>query len=125
METGLQNQVEKTLSMAAALFARIEAESRDGPGVTRAPYGKAEQAAHDAVAEAARGLGLEIRVRFCPHNVPPTCYCRKPQAGMGVGLIREHDLDPSQCVYVGDQTTDKTFAKRLGFQYEDAKSFFK
>jgi len=26
---------------------------------------------------------------------------------------------------VGDQTTDKTFAKRLGFQFEHASGFFK
>ena len=61
METNLRSEVETTLPMAAALFDRLEAGSRDGPGITRAPYSPAEQAAHDAVAEAARGRGLETR----------------------------------------------------------------
>lgn len=61
MKTSLQSEVEKALPMAAALFARLEADSRDGPGITRAPYSKQEQAAHDAVAEAARRHGLETR----------------------------------------------------------------
>jgi HAD superfamily hydrolase (TIGR01662 family) len=71
-------------------------------------------------------LGFDIDYRFCPHqSAPPVCYCRKPQSGLAVALIREFDLDPSQCIFVGDYTTDKTFAKRIGFQYFDAKDFFK
>lgn len=70
-------------------------------------------------------LGFDIDYMFCPHSVPPTCYCRKPQSGIGVYLIEKHKLRPSECIFVGDQTTDKTFAKRLGFQYVDQSEFFK
>lgn len=71
-------------------------------------------------------LKAGIDFRYCPHQAaPPVCYCRKPQSGLGVALIREFDLDPAQCIFVGDQTTDKTFAKRIGFQYCDAEDFFK
>jgi len=71
-------------------------------------------------------LGLDIDYVFCPHNIPPVaCYCRKPQAGNGVVLIERHKLDPSQCIFVGDQTSDATFAKRCGFQYIDQAQFFK
>jgi len=70
-------------------------------------------------------LAIDIDYVYCPHRVPPvSCYCRKPQSGLGVQLVREYGLDPSKCLYVGDQTSDKTFAKRMGFQYEDAKHFF-
>jgi len=69
-------------------------------------------------------LGVDIEYSYCPHNVPPSCYCRKPQSGLGVMWIRKYKLDPAQTIYVGDQTTDKTFAKRLGFKYFDAKDFF-
>lgn len=69
-------------------------------------------------------LGLDIEVASCPHNVPPTCYCRKPQSGLGVALIEKHQLDPARCLVVGDQTTDKTFAKRLGMDYADQADFF-
>ena len=62
---------------------------------------------------------------YCPHRVPPvSCYCRKPQSGMGVYLIRKYELHPLDCIMVGDQTTDKTFAKRLGVEYIDHDSFF-
>lgn len=62
MESSLRNEVELTVPMGAALFERLAAESRDGPGVTRAPYSPAEQAAHDAVVDMAHGIGLETRI---------------------------------------------------------------
>lgn len=70
-------------------------------------------------------LGVDIEYHYCPHNVPPSCYCRKPQSGIGVWLIYKHKLDPSKVIFVGDQTTDKTWAERLGFKYVEANEFFK
>jgi HAD superfamily hydrolase (TIGR01662 family) len=65
-------------------------------------------------------------VRYCPHKVPPiTCYCRKPGPGMGVELIYKYKLDPRKCIYVGDMTTDKSFAGRCGFKFIDHNEFFK
>lgn len=70
-------------------------------------------------------LGLGIPVYYCPHyNFPVSCYCRKPQAGLGVKVTRIFDLDPAQCIYVGDMTTDQTFAERCGFQFAWADTFF-
>jgi len=71
-------------------------------------------------------LGHEnIDVSFCPHqSAPPVCYCRKPQVGMGIDFINRYKLDRSQCIFVGDYTTDKTFATRCGFQYVDQAEFF-
>lgn len=70
-------------------------------------------------------LGHDIHYLYCPHyNFPVQCYCRKPQAGLGVELIRDFDLDPAQCVFVGDATTDRTFAERCGFQFQWADDFF-
>jgi N-carbamoyl-L-amino-acid hydrolase len=48
------------LDLARDLFDRLRAASLDAPGVTRASYGAGERAAHAIVAEAARGLGLEV-----------------------------------------------------------------
>jgi len=63
---------------------------------------------------------------FCPHRIPPvSCYCRKPQAGMGVAIIHQYKLNPANCIMVGDAKTDETFAKRLGFEYHDEAEFFK
>jgi len=70
-------------------------------------------------------LGHKIDVKYCSHSVPPIiCYCRKPSSGMGVAFIEEYKLDPSQCIMVGDMTSDETFAKRSGFKYIHADKFF-
>ena len=72
-----------------------------------------------------RMLGLNIMTMFCPHRIPPlTCYCRKPSVGIGAFFIETYKLDPAQCVMVGDQTSDKTFSERCGFQYKDQGEFF-
>ena len=67
-----------------------------------------------------------IAFLYCPHKVPPiTCYCRKPGPGMGVELIFKYKLDPRKCTYVGDMTTDKTFAARCGFKFVDHSEYFR
>lgn len=71
-------------------------------------------------------LGIDIEYRFCPHqSAPISCYCRKPQCGIGVEFILKHKLNRKDCIFVGDMTTDKTFATRVGFQYVDQAEFFK
>lgn len=83
------------------------------------------QDAVDCFEETNRQLGHDIEYFFCPHSIPPVvCYCRKPHPGMGVHWIEKYKLDASQCIFVGDQTTDQTFAARCGFQYVDQKDFF-
>src|SRR5574337_466048 len=71
-------------------------------------------------------LGIDIEYRYCPHqSAPISCYCRKPMNGVGVEFILKHKLKASDCIMVGDMTTDKTFAARCGFQYVDQAEFFK
>ena len=71
-------------------------------------------------------LGIDIEYRYCPHqSAPISCYCRKPMPGMGVEFILKHKLNRKECIFVGDMTTDKTFAQRCGFQYVDQAEFFK
>jgi aryl-alcohol dehydrogenase-like predicted oxidoreductase/predicted kinase len=70
-------------------------------------------------------LGVEIDIRYCPHGGgPPVCWCRKPLPGLGVVLVHRYKLDPARCVYVGAGPQDPGFARRLGFQYRDARDFF-
>ena len=70
-------------------------------------------------------LGFDIDYCFCPHQAaPPVCYCRKPQTSNGVHLIHKYKLNPADCIFVGDATSDKSFANRLGFQYKHPKEFF-
>ncbi len=71
-------------------------------------------------------LGIDIEYRYCPHqSAPISCYCRKPMPGIGVEFILKHKLSAKDCIFVGDMTTDKTFAQRCGFQYVDQAEFFK
>ncbi|MFX1286827.1 MAG: HAD-IIIA family hydrolase [Promethearchaeota archaeon] len=70
-------------------------------------------------------LGINLDYLFCPHQAyPQVCYCRKPIPGMGVQFIEKYNLDPSQCIMVGDMKTDQTFAERCGFQFVNAHKFF-
>jgi len=70
-------------------------------------------------------FGVPIDVKYCPHGGgPPVCWCRKPLPGLGVVFIRQYELDPAQCIYVGQGHQDAAFARRLGFQYREADVFF-
>lgn len=69
--------------------------------------------------------GLIDDYRYCPHSIPAQiCTCRKPQSGTGLYFMDKYKLDLSKCYMVGDRTTDKTFATRLGIKYFDHKEFF-
>jgi HAD superfamily hydrolase (TIGR01662 family) len=67
----------------------------------------------------------DIEIIWCSHqSVPVRCYCRKPQSGMGMYFIEKYQVNPEKSIMVGDMTTDKTFAERLGMTYIDVKKFY-
>jgi HAD superfamily hydrolase (TIGR01662 family) len=67
----------------------------------------------------------DIEIIWCSHqSVPIRCYCRKPQSGMGMYFIEKYQVNPKNSIMVGDMTTDKTFAERLGMTYIDVKKFW-
>jgi histidinol-phosphate phosphatase family protein len=71
-------------------------------------------------------LGLDIEYAFCPHDPAPiNCFCRKPMPGLGVAFIEKYKLDRAQTIMVGDMTTDRTFAERVGVRYVDQEEFFR
>jgi HAD superfamily hydrolase (TIGR01662 family) len=70
-------------------------------------------------------LNIEIDIRWCPHSPAPiTCWCRKPQSGLGVYFIEKYKLNPRKCRMIGDQTTDRTFAERLGIKFKHVSELF-
>jgi aryl-alcohol dehydrogenase-like predicted oxidoreductase/histidinol phosphatase-like enzyme len=78
-----------------------------------------------AIARLQELMAAPIDVRYCPHSGgPPVCWCRKPLPGLGAAFIQTCRLDPARCIYVGDGPQDPGFARRLGFQYRDAATFF-
>jgi len=82
--------------------------------------------AEKCFAETAKQLGVKFEaVAYCPHAVPPiSCYCRKPNPGLGVQLLWTYKLDPRKCLVVGDLGTDRSFAERCGIPFVDQAEFF-
>lgn len=75
--------------------------------------------------ETKRILDIDMEIRWCGHqSAPITCYCRKPQSGLGVYFIEKYKINPQRSKMVGDRTTDKTFATRLGMKFVHADEFF-
>lgn len=70
-------------------------------------------------------LGADINWTMCRHREDPvSCFCRKPNVGMGVYFIKRFMLNPSECIVVGSADSEKEFAQNCGFQYQDQKEFF-
>ena len=68
--------------------------------------------------------GLEIRVYWCPHRAGPvTCYCRKPQSGWAVGICEAFKVAPARSVMIGDMTSDRTWAERMGMRFVEAAAW--
>ncbi|MCG7535259.1 D-glycero-beta-D-manno-heptose 1,7-bisphosphate 7-phosphatase [Pseudoalteromonas sp. OOF1S-7] len=60
-------------------------------------------------------------VYFCPHHPKKAqpqylreCECRKPNPGMLLQAIEEHDIDPTRSVMVGDKGSDMQAAQAAG-----------
>ncbi|TNE91181.1 MAG: HAD-IIIA family hydrolase [Deltaproteobacteria bacterium] len=87
------------------------------------------QVSIDGVEEAAERtvelLGLPIEIAYCPHpHRPVGCWCRKPLPGMALQFLLRYELDPANCLMVGDRDSDESFARRLGMPYRDQADFF-
>lgn len=86
----------------------------------------ADDVVNELFAHTNKLLGIDIEYRYCPHqSAPISCYCRKPMPGIFVEFMLKYKLNPKECIFVGDMTTDETFAKRAGIQYVDQAEFFK
>ena len=67
----------------------------------------------------------EFPILYCPHrSAPISCFCRKPQTGMAMEAIMKWNLNPRDCVMVGDQKTDESMATRLSIKYYDVAHFW-
>ena len=53
-------------------------------------------------------------VYYCPHGWDDGCECRKPKPGMLFQAAREHDLDLSKCVFIGDDERDQQAGDAAG-----------
>lgn len=51
---------------------------------------------------------------YCPHNWNAGCECRKPKPGMLLQAQREHHLDLSRTLFIGDDERDAQAAEAAG-----------
>lgn len=64
-------------------------------------------AIHEKMQTDLRLIGTEIDdIYMCPHGWDEGCDCRKPKPGMLYQAQREHSLDLTKCVLVGDDERD-------------------
>lgn len=90
------------------------------------PKAVSEAMVQECIQVTCQKLGVDIDVLYASdRGGVPQSFWRKPAPGMGVVHIEKHKLCPSLCTYVGDMTTDATFAARCGFQFTHATKFFK
>ena len=113
----------------AAVLARYAAEGYRLLGVSnQSAVSKGTlslEAARACFARTNALLGVDVEVAFCPHSPTPiACWCRKPMPGLGVAFIERYKLDRAQVTMVGDMTTDRTFAARVGVRFVDQAEFF-
>jgi histidinol-phosphate phosphatase family protein len=70
---------------------------------------------HEKMKSEVREAGGEISAIYsCPHNWDEGCGCRKPQPGMLFQAQREHHLDLSRTVFIGDDERDAQAARAAG-----------
>ncbi len=61
--------------------------------------------------------GIQIAgVYRCPHHPDAKCACRKPEPGMFLQAIRDHQLDPAACWMLGDKGSDIQAAAAAGIR---------
>lgn len=64
---------------------------------------------------------------YCPHGPADNCECRKPLPGMVLEAARLLDVDPEECIVVGDKQSDAQAADAAGARaivYDHGKTRF-
>ena len=91
-------------------------------GIARGMYTEAQfQELTDWMMERFKKHGVTIsKVYHCPHHPDfgpageRDCDCRKPKPGMILRGIEEYELDPNECILVGDKISDMEAATSAG-----------
>ena len=75
-------------------------------------------AIHQYLADTLKKESIYIKaVYVCPHGYDDGCECRKPKPGMLLQAAREHNINLSQAVYVGDEEKDRHAAGAVGMRF--------
>jgi len=64
---------------------------------------------------AKHGIKIEA-IYYCPHGWDEGCDCRKPKPGMFYQAAREHDINLSKTIFIGDDERDKIAGDAAGLK---------
>jgi len=64
--------------------------------------------------EFSRAGGRIAGVYYCPHGKEVNCFCRKPRPGMFFQAAREHHIDLTKAVAIGDSASDQAAGEAAG-----------
>lgn len=89
-------------------------------GIARGEMREADlEAVHARMkAEAVSAGGRVDAVYHCPHGWDEGCHCRKPEPGMLLAAQRDHHLDLTRTLFVGDDERDAQAASAAGCPFE-------
>ena len=85
-------------------------------GIGRGMFSEeAARAVNERMASLLASYGVYFtEMLFCPHAPEEGCECRKPGIGMWRQLQKRHNLDPGECLMIGDKEEDMRFAAAAG-----------
>ena len=70
---------------------------------------------HDLIDELLSEFDVSIDAYYvCPHLDTSLCNCRKPRIELGLRVLRDFKVSPSEVWVIGDQESDMHFASTLG-----------
>lgn len=65
-------------------------------------------------AEIEKNGGRIAGIYHCPHGSDENCFCRKPKPGMLFQAAREHKLDLTKSIFIGDDERDEAAGEAAG-----------
>ena len=89
------------------------------PGIARGIMEESDLSKiHNKMVEDATKFGATIdQIYYCPHGWNEGCFCRKPRPGMLFNAQKDHHLDLSKTLFIGDDDRDKQASISGGCQF--------
>lgn len=86
-------------------------------GIGRGYFGEAEvNAVNQRMCQLLKEAADIDGIYYCPHAPNENCPCRKPAPGLGLKLIKEHNIDVANSFMIGDKKSDIDFAANIGMR---------
>jgi D-glycero-D-manno-heptose 1,7-bisphosphate phosphatase len=85
-------------------------------GIGRGYFTEGDLAAvHERMKEEFARFGVTLNgIYYCPHHPDDGCTCRKPEPGLLLKAIADHDIDPARSYMIGDKPLDVVAGERIG-----------